>query len=88
VKTENHPWDCDCDFCRDNHPEEEEGGESGVNKLVFEITCYYADSFVRSYVNAEVEEAPSLDSLKQLTSAVAKFLRFEIAQSIPGAVIE
>jgi hypothetical protein len=88
VKTENHPWDCNCDFCCDNHPEEEEGGESGVNKLVFEITCYYADPFVRSYVNVDVDEAPSLDSLKQITSAIARFLRSEIAKSIPGAVVE
>jgi hypothetical protein len=86
MKTESHPWDCDCELCRDNHPEEEAGGSSGGNKIVFEITWYYEDQLVHSYVNAEVDEAPSLDSLKQLTSAVAKFLRFEIAQSLPGAV--
>jgi hypothetical protein len=87
VKTEIHPWDCNCDFC---HSAAEEGvgylGPGG-GRIIFEITCYYSYSSVRSRVNVEVEEAPSRDSLQRLNAAIARILRYEIEQAIPGAVV-
>jgi hypothetical protein len=35
----------------------------------------------------EVEEAPSRDSLQRLNAAIARILRYEIEQAIPGAVV-